>query len=107
MEIIKYRVKCHEIMIWTALFYHRKDATLKELMTLIKEVNPDARKKGTTFDFATVFPNPRQPGFLLKELGSTTAGKKSPSDSITLESKKFQIGDYIDVAVQYPRPIRH
>lgn len=85
----------------------RKDATLKELMTLIKEVNPDARKKGTTFDFATVFPNPRQPGFLLKELGTTTAGRKSPADSITLESKKFQIGDYIDVAVQYPRPIRH
>ncbi|XP_028412676.1 histone deacetylase complex subunit SAP18-like [Dendronephthya gigantea] len=87
--------------------YTWKDATLKELMTLIKEVNPDARKKGTTFDFATVFPNPRQPGFLLKELGTTTAGKKSPADTITLESKKFQIGDYIDVAVQYPRPIRH
>ena len=95
------------VLALTTHFYHRKDATLKELMTLIKEVNPDARKKGTTFDFATVFPNPRQPGFLLKELGSTTAGRKSPSDSITLESKKFQIGDYIDVAVQYPRPIRH
>ena len=87
--------------------YTWKDATLKELMTLIKEVNPDARKKGTTFDFATVFPNPRQAGFLLKELGVTTAGRKSPADNITLESKKFQIGDYVDVAVQYPRPMRH
>lgn len=76
-------------------------------MTLIKEVNPDARKKGTTFDFATVFPNPRQAGFLLKELGSTASGRKGQADTVTLESKKFQIGDYIDVAVQYPRLLRH
>ena len=27
-------------------------------MSLVKEVNPDARRKGTYFDFAIVFPNP-------------------------------------------------
>lgn len=81
----------------------RKDATLKELMSLVKEVNPDARRKGTVFGFAIVFPDNRRGGFILKEIGSTTAGLKGPDDQITLESKKFQIGDFIDVAIQTPR----
>jgi histone deacetylase complex subunit SAP18 len=34
------------------------DATLKELTSLVKEVFPEARKKGTHFSFATVFPEP-------------------------------------------------
>ena len=33
----------------------RMDATLKELTGLVKEVRPDARRKGTVFKFATVF----------------------------------------------------
>lgn len=32
--------------------YWRMDCTLRELMSLIKEVNPDARRRGTVFDFA-------------------------------------------------------
>ena len=30
------------------------DATLKELEGLVKEVNPEARRRGTYFDFALV-----------------------------------------------------
>ena len=81
----------------------RKDATLKELMSLVKEVNPDARRKGTVFDFAIVFPDNRRGGFILKEIGGTTAGRKGPDDLVSLDSKKFQIGDFIDVAIQTPR----
>ena len=84
-------------------FHCRKDATLKELMSLVKEVNPDARRKGTVFDFAIVFPDARRGGFIMKEIGSTAAGRKGTDDAITLESKKFQIGDFIDVAIQSPR----
>ena len=84
-------------------FICRKDATLKELMSLVKEVNPDARRRGTVFGFAIVFPDNRRGGFILKEIGSTTTGHKGPEDQITLESKKFQIGDFIDVAIQTPR----
>lgn len=83
--------------------YCRKDATLKELMSLVKEVNPDARRKGTMFDFAIVFPDARRGGFIMKEIGSTAAGRKGADDAVTLESKKFQIGDFIDVAIQPPR----
>lgn len=35
------------------------DATLKELTSLVKEVYPEARKKGTHFSFAIVFPDLR------------------------------------------------
>ena len=72
-------------------------------MTLVKEVNPDARNKGTVFDFSIVYPDIRRGGFIMKDIGSTTAGRKGPDDAITLESKKFQIGDFIDVAIQMPR----
>lgn len=72
-------------------------------MSLVKEVNPDARRKGTVFDFAIVFPDARRGGFIMKEIGSTAAGRKGTDDAITLESKKFQIGDFIDVAIQSPR----
>lgn len=35
------------------------DATLKELTSLVKEVYPEARKKGTHFSFAIVYPDLR------------------------------------------------
>lgn len=35
------------------------DATLKELTSLVKEVYPEARKKGTHFSFNIVYPDPR------------------------------------------------
>ena len=72
-------------------------------MSLVKEVNPEARRRGTMFDFAIVFPDARRGGFIMKEIGSTVAGHKGNDDVITLQSKKFQIGDFIDVAIQPPR----
>ena len=37
----------------------RLDCTLRELMSLIREVNPETRQKGTLFAFATVYPDRR------------------------------------------------
>ncbi len=71
-------------------------------MNLVKEVNPKARKKGTYFDFATIFPEPRRGNFIMKEIGTTCSGVKSPDDSSTLAEKKFQIGDYLDIAISLP-----
>ncbi len=81
------------------------DATLKELTSLVKEVNVDARKKGTYFDFAIVYPDPRAPVYRLREIGTTCAGKKGADDAVSLASKRFQIGDYIDIAITPPRPL--
>lgn len=41
--------------------YTWKDATLHELTQLVKEVNPEARRKGTKFSFALVYPDLRTP----------------------------------------------
>ena len=75
-------------------------------MDLVKEVNPDARRKGTCFDFAIVFPNFGRGVYTLKEIGTTYAGQKGQDDSISLQSKKFQIGDFLDIAISMPRKER-
>ncbi len=83
--------------------FFRMDATLKELMSLVKEVNLDARRKGTYFDFGIVYPDARSPQYRLREIGSTCAGMKGKDDSVTLASKKFVIGDFLDIAITPPR----
>lgn len=111
----------------------RMDATLKELTSLVKEVYPEARKKGTHFSFNIVYPDPRGkvyrlvsyfnnagciheadylctvfidmhlfPLYRLKDIGSTVSGRKGTDDSLTLQSQRFQIGDYLDIAITPP-----
>merc|ERR1711973_28753 len=82
--------------------YTWKDATLKELMSLVKEVNPEARHKGTYFDFAIIYPNMMHGGYTLKDIGTTCSGQKCPDDNVTLHSKRFQIGDFLDIAIMLP-----
>ena len=77
------------------------DATLKELTRLITEVYTNTRTKGTEFQFATVYPLRGQ--FRLKDIGRTIIGTKGPDDNSTLKSKRFVIGDYIDVAITVAR----
>lgn len=91
-------VPTNELQIYTWL-----DATLKELTRLITEVYPNTKTKGTEFNFSVVWPNPRSAGFRMKEIGRTTIGTKGPDDNATLQSKKFVIGDYLDVAVSIAR----
>ena len=73
-----------------APFPLRMDATLKELTSLVKEVNPEARRKGTFFDFAQVFPEVGGRmggvGFRMREIGSTCSGQKGQDDAKTLAS---------------------
>lgn len=78
------------------------DATLKELTTLVKEVNPDSRRKGTFFDFALVFPELRGPGYYSRKIGRTISGEKFQDDNKTLASCRFQIGDYLDISISPP-----
>lgn len=81
---------------------YRMDASLKELTSLVKEVNTEARKKGTFFDFAIVTADVRTPGYRMRDIGSTCTGRKGVDDSVTLASKRFVIGDYIDIAITPP-----
>ncbi|CAK9295748.1 unnamed protein product [Gordionus sp. m RMFG-2023] len=96
-EYARGNVPSNELQIYTW-----KDATLKELTKLIQEVNPETRRKGTFFDFAIVFPDPRAPIYRMKDIGSTCSGLKGADDNVTLGSLKFQIGDYLDIAITLP-----
>lgn len=87
----------NEVQIYTWL-----DASLKELTGLIKEVNPEARRKGTMFEFALVYPDLRMGNYLSRDIGNTSAGNKGNDDSKTLGDAKFSIGDYLNVAISPP-----
>lgn len=79
-----------------------KDSSLRELMSLVREVNTKARKKGTYFDFSIVYPNNARGNYDIKDVGTTSSGQKFPDGSSSLESKKFQIGDILDIIIVLP-----
>ena len=69
----------------------------------MKEVNPDARRKGTFFDFSIVYPDSRSPTYRMREIGTTCSGHRGADDAVSLATKRFMIGDYIDIAITPPR----
>lgn len=75
---------------------------MHELTQLVKEVNPEARRKGTKFNFAFVYPDNRQPVYRLRDVGLTMTGIKGPDDLKTLAQLRINIGDYMDIAVTPP-----
>ncbi|KAL7079101.1 hypothetical protein ACQ4LE_001774 [Meloidogyne hapla] len=87
----------NELQIYTWL-----DCTLKELTSLIKDVNPDARRRGTEFDFAIVAPDRYSARYALREVGITISGQRSPDDDKSLSQCKFEVGDFIDVVINPP-----
>ncbi|CAF0722083.1 unnamed protein product [Didymodactylos carnosus] len=84
----------NELQIYTWM-----DATLSELTSLIKEVNPDARRKGTQFSFSIVYPEEHYQRYRIQEIGVTEQGVKRSDDNIPLSAKRFTVGDYLDVAI--------
>ncbi|KAL0276173.1 UNVERIFIED_CONTAM: hypothetical protein PYX00_003796 [Menopon gallinae] len=90
-------VPTNELQIYTWM-----DATLRELTSLVKEVNPDARRKGTFFDFSLVTPNVHTAGYRMREIGTTCSGQRGADDSKTLSQVRFVIGDYLDISITPP-----
>lgn len=100
------RLPSNELQIYTWL-----DASLKELTNLVKEVNPEYRMKGTIFEFSVVKFLPVQGGgnrmrgrfgdqdYEMINIGDTEAGLKGSDDAKALRDTKFQIGDYLDIAI--------
>ncbi|XP_045499050.1 histone deacetylase complex subunit SAP18 [Colias croceus] len=95
----------NELQIYTWM-----DATLRELTSLVKEVNPETRRKGTYFDFAIVYPDMRTPTYRMREIGVTCSGQRGNDDNKTLSQVKFQIGNYLDISItpanRMPPPMR-
>jgi len=80
--------------------YTWMDATLKEITNLVRGVNPETRKKGTEFHFAIVYQDTRMNRYRVKEIGKTISGGKSGDENISLQGSKFQIGDFMDIAIR-------
>eukprot|EP00475_Leptophrys_vorax_P003640 TRINITY_DN12140_c0_g1_i1.p1 TRINITY_DN12140_c0_g1~~TRINITY_DN12140_c0_g1_i1.p1 ORF type:complete len:161 (-),score=1.96 TRINITY_DN12140_c0_g1_i1:415-861(-) len=80
--------------------YTWKDATLRELTDLLKEVAPEARRRDARLSFAFIYPN-RQGRNVMKQAGITyaTARRRTPDDEKTLHELGFQTGDFLDVAI--------
>uniref|UniRef100_A0A7N1A4Z7 18 kDa Sin3-associated polypeptide n=1 Tax=Kalanchoe fedtschenkoi TaxID=63787 RepID=A0A7N1A4Z7_KALFE len=81
--------------------YTWKDATLRELTDLVKEVSPAARRRDAKLSFAFVYPDKRG-RFVVREVGQTLSysnGKRMLDDGKALADLSFMIGDYLDVAI--------
>ena len=89
----------NELQIYTWM-----DASLGELTQLIKEVNPDARRRGTQFSFSIVSADDTYNRYYLTDIGRTENGFKRSDDQIQLAHKRFRVGDYLDVAIMQKRP---
>ncbi|XP_055335179.1 histone deacetylase complex subunit SAP18-like [Paramacrobiotus metropolitanus] len=97
MEFLNGNTPSGELQIYTWM-----DATLKELTGLIREVHPDARKRGTYFEFNIVFPERGSRQYRNRAIGTTKNGERGQEDNLTLEAVEFQIGDFLSVAIHPP-----
>lgn len=95
-EYARGEVPSNELQIYTW-----QDATLRELTALVRDVNPDTRRRGTYFDFALVYLD-RNGMPQMREVGVTCTGQKGADDSKTLSQSKFTIGDYLDINITPP-----
>lgn len=78
---------------------HRKDATLKELTGLIKEVHEESRRHDARFTFRSYFCTNYRGDLQSKDLGIVYNSRATHDDEVTLHQKKYQQGDIIDVAI--------
>ncbi|XVF52780.1 hypothetical protein PTKIN_Ptkin05aG0046300 [Pterospermum kingtungense] len=80
--------------------YTWKDANLRELTDLVKEVAPEARRRNAKLSFAFVYPDKRG-RFVLRQVGMTNSygNGRRLDDTKALADLSFQVGDFLDVAI--------
>ncbi|KAK1262093.1 Histone deacetylase complex subunit SAP18 [Acorus gramineus] len=78
--------------------YTWKDATLRELTALVKEVAPAARRREAKLSFAIVFPD-KFGHFVVNPVGVAHGNWGKLDDGKALGELNFEVGDYLDVAI--------
>ncbi|CAG8651887.1 3206_t:CDS:2 [Funneliformis caledonium] len=89
--------------------YTWKDATLKEISNLIKEVVQDANRPNARLSFKLVYIDNLRGKYAFKELGTihnVTSSTTPEQEGINLDDARFVIGDFIDVAIFFGPPPR-
>jgi len=82
--------------------YTWKDATLRELTELVKEIHSGARQRESRLSFAFIYPSKMNGRMVLKEVGqvfSNRARGDHRDDKKTLDELHFETGDFLDVAI--------
>jgi len=80
--------------------YTWKDASLREIASLLAEVDPKYAKYGNSISFKSIYLDSVRARYNSKDLGVINISKPSTTDDVTLEDNRFIIGDFIDVALQ-------
>ena len=80
--------------------YAWKDVTLKEIIDMLKEHLPGARRRDAEFNFSFIRQN-LEGGYELKPIGLLFSSRKSEFDTSTLGQLKFVAGDFIALTLTY------
>jgi len=84
-----------QIYTWT-------DATLREIADLIKDVSPEARERNARLQFKLIYPD-KAGRNVMADIGTIHSQRRGRDDTKTLQAAKFQIGDFIDLAIILPK----
>ncbi|KAL1915814.1 uncharacterized protein VTP21DRAFT_6202 [Calcarisporiella thermophila] len=79
--------------------YTWKDATLNELLALIKAVFPESNRPNARTSFRLIYQDRINGKHQERDLGILSNSRPSPDDQKTLEALRFVTGDILDVAV--------
>ncbi len=71
---------------------------MKELSDLVRQVTPSAKARNARIAFLLVYPDKRGRQ-LIREIGSTLNSRRTPDEARTLDSVRFEIGDYLCVEI--------
>ncbi|CAG8441618.1 16405_t:CDS:2 [Acaulospora morrowiae] len=86
--------------------YTWKDATLKEIANLFREVNGEANQPNARLSFKLVYVDNLRGKYTFKDLGMVHNLTSSSEDGTNLDDARFVIGDFLDVAIFYGPPPR-
>jgi len=77
---------------------HRRDATLREITTLIKGVHESARRRDARVHYAFIYPDTRG-RMIARRVGIVNTSRVGDDDNVTLHELNFQIGDFLEVTI--------
>ncbi|KAG2182296.1 hypothetical protein INT43_007223 [Umbelopsis isabellina] len=82
--------------------YTWQDATLEEIAQLIMDVYPEAQLPDARLSFRLVYLDSQRARYTFKDIGRVAVNPKAANQTDhqkTLDSARFMIGDYLDVAI--------
>lgn len=77
-----------------------KDCTLRELISVASAKVPSLSSPKLKASLRLVYPEPKDTGYLIKELGTVYNFRNQADDNNTLGDCRFAIGDFIDIKIE-------